>query len=233
MTVPRGARLILTVAGLLLAAGPGLADDLAERVAGYLKAGSEQAGVLLARAYVEPLRPTAAPAPQPDVSLVLLPYSARLEAELDAAKASLRDSVDGITRAVVRVESARVEYERALVAAGGGTLVRSGLTDGQGTVRLGEVPPGDWLLLAWREDGHMTRRFKLRDQDAKRYPHIPRTVTFSTVTYWRFRVVVRPAGIAKVELSDRNVWMTAAREEGTGGPPSRSPTLEPGLPERR
>ena len=49
-------------------------------------------GVVAARAYVEPTRPTAPPTPQPDVSVTLLPYSAALEAELDAVKAGLRDS---------------------------------------------------------------------------------------------------------------------------------------------
>jgi hypothetical protein len=224
-------RMVLAAAGLLLVASPGAGEeDLAALVSGYLKAGPDRAGAVTARAYVEPSRPAGAPTPQPGVSLVLLPYSARLEAELDAAKASFRESVEGITRAVARVESARVDYERALVAAGGGALVRSGLTDGEGRARLGEVPPGDWLLLAWQEGGHFTKRFKLRDQDARRYSQVPTTVTYSTVTYWRSRIVVRPAEVADVSLSDRNVWLTAAREESGK---RRQPTLEPGLPERR
>ncbi len=84
----------------------------------------------------------AGPAPQPDVSVVLLPYSAALEAELDAVKAGLRDSVDAYARAVTRIETARVDYERALVAAGGGALVRSEITDAQGGARVGDRARG-------------------------------------------------------------------------------------------
>lgn len=236
MRIPRAARVVLAVAGLLLSAGSGPAaePDLAALVAAYLKSGGEQApGVVTARAYVEATRPAAAPAPRPDVSVVLLPYSGQLEAELDAVKAGLRDSVDAYTRAVARVESTRVDYERALVAAGGGALVRSERTDAQGAVRLADVPAGDWLLLAWRESGHTGKRFKLRDQDAKRYPQIPTNVTYSIVTYWRSRIAVRPAQTVEVTMSDRNAWMTAARQESGNQAPSRPPATQPGLPERR
>ena len=131
----RAGLLALALAGLLLSPGPGPAadGDLTDLVGAYLKTGAEQApGAVAARAYVEPTRPTAAPAPQPDVSVVLLPYSAAFEAELDAVKAGLRDSVDGYARAATRIETTRVDYERALLAAGGGALVRSEITDAQG-----------------------------------------------------------------------------------------------------
>jgi hypothetical protein len=219
----RAGLIALALAGLLLSPGPGPAADvdLTDLVGAYLKAGAEQApGAVAARAYVEPTRPTAAPAPQPDVSVVLLPYSAAFEAELDAVKAGLRDSVDGYARAATRIEATRVDYERALLAAGGGALVRSEITDAQGGVRVGDVPAGEWLVLAWREGGHMAKRFKLRDQDTKRYPHVPSSVTYSIVTYWRARVAVRPAETVEVAMSDRNAWMTAARQEaGSPAPP--------------
>ena len=88
---------------------------------------------------------------------------------------------------MARIETARVDYERALVGAGGGELVRSAVTDAQGAARVGEVPVGEWLVLAWREGGHLSKRFRLRDQDARRYPHISSNVTYSVVTYWRMR----------------------------------------------
>jgi hypothetical protein len=169
--------------------------------------------VVAARAYLEPTRPTAPTAPQPDVSVTLLPYSAALEAELDAVKAGLRDSADAYTQGVSRIETARVDYERALLAAGGGALVRSQVTDAQGGARVGDVPAGEWLILAWREGGHATKRFKLREQDAKRYPNVPSNVTYSVVTYWRMRVAVKPAETVEIALSDRNTWMTGARQD--------------------
>jgi hypothetical protein len=224
----RAVRRALATAVLLLAVGSGhaMGADLADLVAAYLRAGAEQApGAVNARAYLEPTRPTAPPTPRPDVSVVLLPYSAQLEAELDAVKTGLRDSVDAYPRAVGRVETARIEYERALVEAGGGALVRSETTDGQGGARLGDLPPGDWLLLAWREGGHQSRRFKLRDQDAKRYPGVPTNVTYSTVTYWRSRLAVRPGETVEVTMSDRNEWMTAGRQESGAPTPARRPAV--------
>ncbi|MGH7314675.1 MAG: hypothetical protein ACREJS_00255 [Candidatus Rokuibacteriota bacterium] len=210
------ARLAVIVAGLLLnpGAGPAGATDLTDLVEAYLKTRAEQPpGAVAARAYLEPSRPTGAPTPHPDVSVMLLPYSPTLEAELDAVKAGLRDSIDAYTGAVTRLETARVAYERALLAAGGGGLVRSGITDAQGSARLGDVPAGDWLLLAWREGGHTTKRFRLRDEDAKRYPKVPTNVTYSIVTFWRARVAVRPAETVEIAMNDRNAWMTAVRQE--------------------
>ena len=65
-----------------------------------------------------------------------------------------------------------MDYERALLAAGGGALVRSQLTDAQGGALLGDVPAGEWLVLAWREAGHTAKRFKLRERTRSRYPHV-------------------------------------------------------------
>jgi hypothetical protein len=138
---PRAGLAALVLTGLLLSPSPGAAadGDLTDLVGAYLKAGAEQApGVVAARAYVEPTRPSAAATPQPDVSVVLLPYSAALEAELDAVKAGVRDSVDAYIRAVTRIEAARVNYERALLAAGGGALVRADHRR-QGGARVGRA----------------------------------------------------------------------------------------------
>jgi hypothetical protein len=228
-------RAALIALGLLLSpvAGPA-AEDLADLVRAYLKTGAEQApGVVAARAYVEATRPTAGPAPQPAVSVVLVPYSAALEAELDAVKAGLRDSVDAYARAVARIETARVDYERALLAAGGGALVRSEITDAQGAARVGDVPAGEWLVLAWREGGHTAKRFKLRDQDTKRYPNVPSNVTYSVVTYWRMRVTVKPAETVEIGMSDRNTWMSGARQEAGSPVPPRPPASGGGSQKRR
>lgn len=236
MTMARAGRVALVLAGLVLSASSGspAAADLTELVGAYLKAGADLApGTVAARAYVEPTGPKAPPTPQPDVSVMLLPYSATLEAELDAVKAGLRDSVDAYIRAVTRIETARVDYERTLLASGGGALVRSEITDAQGRARLGDVPAGEWLLLAWREGGHMAKRFRLREQDARRYPNVPTNVTYSIVTYWRARVAVRPAETAEVAMSDRNVWMTAARQESGNPAPVTPPGDDAGTRKRR
>jgi hypothetical protein len=215
------------IAGVVLVVGSAIAAeaDLATLVQPYQRARSEQAlGIVVAKAYIELSRGHVEPTPQPAVSLVLLPYSAAFEADLDAVKAGLRDSVDSYTRAVGGIEAARVDYERALVAAGAGELVRNEATDAQGLAEVTGLPAGDWVLLAWREGGHQSKQHKVRDQDARRYPDVPSAVTYSMVTFWRSRVTVQKGETVEVSLSDRNVWMTAPRQEGGNPKPPRPPS---------
>lgn len=220
------------VGSCLLAAAPLLGGvsgaaaetDLADLVGAFLRTGTEQPpGVVAARAYLEAARPTAPPTPQPDISVVLIPYSAQLDADLNAVKAGLRDSVDAYTRAPGRVETVRVDYERALVAAGGGSLVRHETTDAQGNARLGSLPAGRWLLLAWRESGHVGKKLKVNEKDARRYPDVPTNVTYSVLTYWKSSLTVGPAETVEVAITDRNAWMTAGRQENRPpGPPKEA-----------
>ena len=218
----------MIVGALLLLAGSGYAaeTDLQTLVSPYLKAQEQRTlGVVAARAYAEPTRPGASPTPTPAVSVMLLPYSPSLDAELQAVKAGLRDSLEAFATAVTRVETARVDYERALLAVGGGELVRTETTDDQGAARLQDLPAGEWLVLAWQEGGHLSKHFNIHGLEARQYPNMPTNVTYSVVTYWRLRVTVHPTETVEVSLNDRNVWMTAARQEGgTPAPPRRSPS---------
>jgi len=228
----RGVRRTALVAGAaLVVAGSAMAavTDLGALVEPYRKASGEQAlGIVAAKAYTEPSRGSAEPTPQTAVSLVLLPYSAAFEADLDAVKAGLRVSVDSYTRAVGAIEAARVDYEKGLVAVGAGELVRNEATDTRGLAEITGLPAGDWVVLAWREGGHQSKQHKVRDLDAKLYPDIPSTVTYSMVTYWRSRVTVRKGETVEVSLSDRNIWMTAPRQEGGTPKPPR-----PQIPKKR
>jgi hypothetical protein len=47
------------------------------------------------------------------MAVTLVPYSAVSEAQLDAVKSGIRDSVDGCVKAVARVGTARVDYQTA------------------------------------------------------------------------------------------------------------------------
>ena len=220
-------RAALTAGTALVLAGSAMAaaSDVAALVEPYQRASREQSlGIVAAKAYVEPTRGSVEPTPQPAVSLVLLPYSPAFEADLDAVKAGLRDSVDSYTRAVGAIESARVDYEQALVEAGAGELVRNEATDARGLAEVTGLPTGDWVLLAWREGGHQSKQHKIREPDLKRYPDVPSAVTYSMVTYWRSRVTVRRGETVEVSMSDRNVWMTAPRQEGGTPKPPRPAT---------
>jgi len=205
------------------------ADDMAERLAPYLRAREAGAvGAVRGQAWSEPARPSGPPVPDSSVSVLLLPYSAEFEAQLDAARAGLRESVKGVGEAVARVEAARAAYESAVSFAGGGELIRGEVSDEQGRVRIGAIPEGDWLLLAWKEHGHSTKKFRVPAAEARRYPNVPSSVEYSAVSYWRMRLTVRPGQTTETTLTDRSVWMTAIKERL--GFPDRA---APSAPQRR
>ncbi len=234
MRAIRLAAALTVVSALLAGAGAGRAADgsVADLVAPYLEAKERKAlGTVQASVFADPPRPSGDPVPQASVSVVILPASAQFQSELDAAKAGLRESVDAYVHTVGRVETARVDYERALLDAGGGELVRTGQTDAQGTVRLADVPAGDWVVLAWQEGQHLTKRYRLRETESSRYPHVPTNVTYSVVTFWRMPVAVRSGETAEVTLTGRNVWLTAGRQEG-GTPAAPRGSTTPGTRRR-
>ena len=209
--------------GLAWAAG---ADDMAERLEPYLRARDAGAvGEVRGQVWEDPARPGGAPVPAPSVPVLLLPYSAEFEAQLDAAKTGLRESVKGVSETVDRVEAARAAYESAVIFAGGGELIRGDVSDDQGRVRLGAIPGGDWLLLAWKEHKRSTKKFRIPAPEARKYPDVPLSVEYSTVSYWRIRLTVRPGETTEATLIDRNVWMTAIKERR--GSPERPPAAAP------
>jgi len=208
----------LQVIGLLLAAAigpvPAGAGDPGELVAPFLRARDAGAlGEVRCQAWAEPSRPGGSPAPDRSVSVMLLPYSAELEAQLDAVKSGQRDSLKDFADAAGRIEGARTNYESALRFAGGGELIRGDVTDDQGRIRLTGLPAGDWLLLAWKDLGHSAKRYGLQRGETRKYPDVPTSVDYLMVTYWRLRVTVRAKEASETTLTDRNVWITALKEE--------------------
>lgn len=208
----------LQAIGLLLAAAigavPAGAGDPGELVTSLLRARDAGAvGEVRCQALAEPSRPSAPPAPDRSVSVMLLPYSAELEAQLDAVKSGQRDSLKDFADAAGRIEAARTNYESALRFAGGGELIRGDVTDDQGRIRLTDLPAGDWLLVAWKDLGHSAKRYRLQKGETRKYPDVPTSVGYSMVTYWRLRVTVRAKEASEITLTDRNVWITALKEE--------------------
>ena len=209
-------RLLLLSLGLavLVGAWPGAAEDMKELIAPYLRARDGHAvGEVAGHAYGDAPRPSAPAVPYAEVSVLLLPYSAGLESELDSVKEHLRDSLENYMRAGADVTSARAAHESALLWAGGGELIRGEVSDGQGLVRLGGLPIGEWLLLAWREEAHQGRASRLRPQETRGFREVPMSTGHSVVSYWLMRLQVRAGETTSVDFNDRNVWMTAVRED--------------------
>jgi len=165
------------------------------------------------RAFGEPARASGAPVPLEGVSVVLVPFAAEVEAQLDSIKTHARDSLTTYAGAYADVTAVRVGYERELLSAGGGELVRGGVSDSSGVVRLVGLPAGEWLLLAWREESHAAKGGKAAPKDMNRYRDIPVMTGYAAVSYWRMRVSVVPGTVTPVTLSDRAIWLTAVREE--------------------
>ena len=209
---------VAVLASLALAAPIG-AEPVAAReptafVAPYLRARDDGAvGEVLGRTKGDPARPTAPPVPYEGVSVLLLPHSPDFEGEMAGIKARLRDSLRTYMGVTTDLAEARATYERALLAAGGGELIRGEVSDAQGQVRLTGVPAGAWLLIAWRELPHPGKPPKLQPGDTAAFREVPVTAGYSTVTYWFMPLEVRASETIPVELNDRNVWLTGIHED--------------------
>ncbi|MBI2528170.1 MAG: hypothetical protein HYV93_19590 [Candidatus Rokubacteria bacterium] len=153
------------------------------------------------------------PVPYGSVAVMLVPDSAALERELDRIKAGLRESLRSYTDGAARVVAAREAYERALLAAGAGELVRGEVSDVDGRFRFSGVPAGDWLLLAWHNAEHPVRGRRLPKREAGHFTGNLERTGSTAITYWRMRLHIRTSEVATVTLNDRNGWMTGVREE--------------------
>jgi hypothetical protein len=199
---------------VLAAAGAAAALDMQQLIAPYRRALDDRAvGEVSVHVYGDPPRPSAPDVNLDGVSVVLLPYSGELDAELDGIKRHLRDSLKTYLDAVPDVTTARTTHEQAMLWAGGGELIRGEVSDARGLARLAGVPAGEWLLLAWRSERHPGKVPKLKPQEVKGFRDIPISTGHTVVTYWRMRLEIHAGELASVSLNDRNVWMTGVQEE--------------------
>ena len=190
------------------------AEDRQALAAPYLRAlQSGAVGQVEGHAYGESRKASGTPTPYEGVSVLILPYTPDIDAQLDVIKAHQRDSIASYTDTHAEIVSVRTAYERDLLAAGGGELVRGSVADAAGVVQLTGVPEGEWILLGWREESHAIKGARVPPKDASRYPDLPVTTGYGAVSYWRTRISVRPGETTAVNLSDRGIWLTAVREE--------------------
>lgn len=199
---------------VLFLATPAAAQGPGALVAPYLRGLEEHAvGEVEGRAHGEPRRPSDSPVPFDGVSVLLLPYTSEVDAKLDGIKGRLRDSLTSYLEAHADVTMARVDFERELIFAGGGELIRGAVSDSGGALRLVGVPAGEWLLLGWREEEHAVKGARPPSREGPGFRDIPTATGYAAVSYWRMRVSVRAGEVTVVDLSDRSVWLTAVRQE--------------------
>ena len=210
---------------LLLSGGLAVAAaDTAALIAPYLLARDEgRRGTVAGEAYAEPTRPSGPAAPYADVSVVLLPSTPALEAELDRIRVEIRESARAYLGSAERLRDAREGFERELVFSGGGELIRGEVSDAAGRFRFVDVPAGSWLLLAWREAPHAVSARRVPPRDVSGFIGNLEATGYAALEYWRLAVEVRPGESTAVRLHDRSVWVTAVREDKRT-PASKTPT---------
>jgi hypothetical protein len=219
MRGPAAAMLAGVLIFLALSAG---AADISAVTAPYLAARERGAvGAVAGRAYEEARRTGEEPKRYAGVSVLLLPHSTSFERELAAIKAGRRESPERFLDADPKIRAARAELERALIEAGAGALLKGEMTDEAGLFRLLDVPEGAWTLLAWQETASRQKTPPLRRSDAMRFPGRPEVIGSFTVTYWLLPIDVRGGEETQVRLHDRNVWLTAIREDRSARDPEK------------
>ena len=144
---------------------------------------------------------------------MLVPSDPGLEAELDRIRGALRESPRAYFGSAEQLRAAREAYERELVFAGGGELLRGEVSDAAGRFRFADVPAGSWLLLAWREVPHAVSPRHAPGREAETFVGNTETKGYAALEYWRQAVEVRPGESTGVRLHDRNVWVTVVRED--------------------
>ena len=209
-----GRAAVFAAALLASIASAAAAADLGNLIAPYLAARERGAvGAVVGRAYEEPRRMGVEPQPYTAVSVLLLPGSADFEGELARIKAGWRDSPDRFVDADPKVRAALVAFERALLDAGGGALMKGEMTDGTGAFRVVDVPEGAWVLLAWQGTEKKQKPPPIGRNDAALYPNRPKVFGHTTVVYWLVPVDVTAREETQVRLHGRNEWLTAVRED--------------------
>jgi hypothetical protein len=208
----RGGALVLGL--LVVTALASARADAPLPIAPYLRARDEgRTGTVTGEAFAEPTRVGSAPAPYADVSVMLLPSVPDFEAELDRVRAGIRESARAYLASLERVRSARERIERELIFSGGGELVRGEVSDAGGRFRFANVPAGAWTLLAWRDVPHAVSPRPVPGRDVDAFAGNSETKSYAAVEHWRVAVEVRPGESTVVRLHDRNVWLTAVRED--------------------
>lgn len=205
---------VACVAGLVASLALGSsAGDLGTMVSPYFAARERGAvGAVVGRAYEEARRMGEEPRPYAGVSVLLLPRTPAFEGELAAIKAARRDSPDRFVDADPKIRAARTAFERALIEAGAGALMKGDQTDGAGIFRFADVPEGAWMLLGWQEAGGKQTGPQVPKDETIHFPTRPEVVASFTVVYWLLPLDVKAGEETQVRLHDRNTWLTAIRD---------------------
>ena len=175
--------------------------------------------MLSGAAFVEPTTPRGAPAPLAGVAIAVLPPARAFLGDLETVKTHARDSAARYMQAAGEVRKIQGTYEQALRQAGAGDLVFATVTDAAGRFELKGIPAGDWVLLGRHEVLHARppKKVPQQEQASRLFLLEPPPSGYRAVIYWLMPFRVEAGGQARVELHDRNPWLTGVTEEKAQG----------------
>jgi hypothetical protein len=179
----------------------------------YRRAAGGGHGAVAGRAYETGAKSSAADAALAGTSVTLLPHSEAFLVRLEAIKREARDSLAAYRDAAVAVRRAREAYERALWAGDALDLVRSTDVAADGTFTIGDLPPGRWVLLAVRSVFVSKPSRRATKREAQSFALPPRVLGHATVQVWLMDLRIAGGRAERVELTERNTWLTGIVEE--------------------
>ncbi|MBI4637798.1 MAG: hypothetical protein HY727_15805 [Candidatus Rokubacteria bacterium] len=203
----------LRLVALLIVGPVALAEGLDVDLEPYLAAARAGAvGVLDGRAFEESRTPDGRPKPLGGTTLTLLPRSDGFLGALEEIKRQSRDSMQAYRTSATSVRQAREAYEAELRLRGGAPLVLTAVVAPDGTFELGEVPEGAWVLIATRSVLVDKTTTPIKKKDRSTFLLGPRVVGYHAVSTWLLPMRVAGGRSERVELTDRNVWLTGIAE---------------------
>jgi hypothetical protein len=174
-------------------------------------------GTVTGRVFDERRQPEAAERPVQNVTVTLLPRSAEFLRKLEEIKRTARDSANIYRSSAPAILALKVGYEKALWEAGAAELVKATAVGADGRFRVGEVPAGEWLLIATHSVGVDKHGSEVDSRRRSVYTPGTRLTGFQAVSIWLREISVTQGRSETVELMDRNVWHSGIVEERAPG----------------
>jgi hypothetical protein len=143
--IPRALAAGVLAATLMASSGQAVEVDTAPYRAA---AASGSVGAVTGRIYEERKKPQAADQPLVGTAVIAVPKSADVMRKLEEIKQTSRNSMESYRTAGPSIVAVRRAYEKELWDSGAVDLVKTATVDADGRFVLGDLPAGDWLLIA-------------------------------------------------------------------------------------
>ncbi len=180
---------------------------------------AREAGRLTGRLFFEPTKPEGEVKPLTGVTVLALPSTPPLWTALTQLRQGYRASAAEYTSIVDRFDRLVQDYRQRVEKEGGSELVHTAAVDSEGRFEL-LLPAGSWVLVV---NHSIVTPIKGPPPKPKRpppppslgssappsfLPENPPPTKIKEVSLWAYRVEVPAGGSVRVDLHDRNRWLT-------------------------